>query len=76
MLRLVYVVQIHPEERVRDPPGARRVREVDMDKEHREHAQQEPEPERVEAAERVQRPDDAVLVRVEEVAVLLKDGLL
>ena len=47
-----------------------------MDEEHREHAQEEPEPERVEAAKRVERPDDAVLVRVEEIAVLLEDGLL
>ena len=76
MLRLMYPVQVHPEERVGHPAGARHIREVDMDDERRQQAQENPEPERIEAAERVQRPDDAVLVRVEEVAMLLEDRLV
>ena len=47
-----------------------------MDDEHGHDAEREVESERVEAPKGVKRPDDAVAVGVEEVAVLLEDGLV
>lgn len=76
MFRLVHVVEEEAEERVGQQPRARRVREVEVDDEHGERAKEHPKAERVEAAEGVERPDDAVAVRVEEGAVLLEHGLV
>lgn len=63
----------HAEEGVREPGRARRVREVDVDDEGREDAEEEVEAELLEPDEGVRGPEDAVAVAVEEVAVLLED---
>ena len=76
MLGLVHVLDVEAEERVGDPRVAGDVREVAVDEEHGEQAEGEPKAQGVEAPEGVERPDDAVAVGVEELAVLLDDGLV
>ena len=58
------------------PARARRPREQRVREQRRGGARGEREAERAQAAERVERRDDAVAVGVEERAVLLQDGLV
>lgn len=71
MFGAVNILEKKSEERVGQPPGLRRVRKVDVDDEHGDEAGENVEAESVEPDEGVLRPEDAVVVAVEEVAVLL-----
>ena len=74
MLALVYPLKPNTAQRVRERARARWVREQRVRGERRHRARREPEPERAQPAEGVERPDDAVVVPVEERAVLLEHG--
>ena len=76
MLALMYAPQPDPEEGVGEPSRARRIRERPVNDEHGEDAKKEVETKRIEAPKGVERPDDAVVVRVEEVDVLLQHRLV
>ena len=72
----MYAPHPNSEERVGQPSRTRRVRERPVNDEHGENAKKEVEPYRIEAPEGVERPDDPVVVRVEEVDVLLQHRLV
>jgi hypothetical protein len=76
MFRPMHILQIDPEQRIRQPRVRRRVREIDVYDESRDDREQDAKAQPVEADERVVRRDDTVAVLVEEVAVLLQDGLV
>lgn len=76
MLRLVYVLEIEAEEQVREQVRAREIGQARVDHAHGDQAHEEVEAHVAEPAVRVPRPDDAVLVRIEELAVLLEDSLV
>lgn len=76
-LCLVYRVDIHPKERVRDIRAreACRIREARVDDDHGDQREDEVEPQLPEAHVRVPRVDLAVAVAIPEQAVLLEDRL-
>lgn len=76
VLGAVNVVQVDAEKRVWQPRGRGRVGEVDVDYDEGEEGQDHAEAQVVEADVRVARPEDAVAVAVEVLAVLLQDGLV
>lgn len=76
MLRAIDIDQVDAEQRVRQPGVGRWVREVDVDDEQRECAQDHTETQVVEPDEGVARPQDAVPVPIEVLAVLLQHGLV
>lgn len=76
MLVFVNVGRVDAEEGVGDPGCKRGVGEVCVDNEGSEEREEDAEAELVEAVEGVLRPDDIVLVGIEEFAVLLEDRLL
>lgn len=76
MFRAVHVHHVDAEQRIRQPPGSCGVREVNVDDERGDEREDDAEAEAVEADVCVGGPDDAVAVLVEEVDVLLQDGLV
>lgn len=73
----MYGVDVHPEERVREPRArqARGVGEARVDDDHREQREDDVEPQLPEPHVRVPRVDLAVAVAIPEQAVLLEDRL-
>jgi hypothetical protein len=67
---------VDPKERVWDPGRGCWVREVDVDYVKSDQRHEDVEAQRAEAPICITRPEDAIVVRVEEVTVLLKDGLV
>jgi len=75
MLCLVYVVQVHAEERVRKQAAGGRVGEVGVYDDHRQNTEKQVETKVAESAEGILRPDYLVTVRVKVFTVLLKHCL-
>jgi hypothetical protein len=69
----MYILQEHAEEGVGNPGRGRGIGEVDVDYEDCEEGEEDVEAEAVETDVGILRPDYAVVVAVEEVAVLLED---
>ncbi|EHK97539.1 hypothetical protein M7I_6692 [Glarea lozoyensis 74030] len=69
----MHILQIDPEEGVREPGRGGGIGEIGVDDEDGEEREQDVEADAVEADVGVLRPDDAVVVAVEEIAVLLED---
>jgi hypothetical protein len=76
MLRLVRIHEEEAEKGVREPARACGVGEVDVDDEHGDEGEDVVEAQAVEPDEGVLRPENAVVVAVEEVAVLLDYALV
>jgi len=76
MLILVNVGDVHAEKGVRKPGRQRRIGKVGMDHKDGDKGEDDAETELVEAAERILGPYDPVVIRIEEVAVLLQNGLM
>jgi hypothetical protein len=76
MLGTINVWHVDPKEWVGNPGAARWVREVDVDYVKSDQRHENVEAQRAEAPVCITGPEDAIMVRVEEVTVLLEDGLV
>jgi hypothetical protein len=76
VFRAVHVLQVNAEQRIRQPSRLCWQGKVDVYDEGGDEREDDAEAETVEPGVRVRRPDCAVVVRVEEVDVLLQDGLV
>lgn len=75
MLAHVNVLQVQPEERIREPGVQCRVREETVDDDNSNERQDSSKTKCVKATEIVERPYYAIVVKVEEIDMLLKDSL-
>jgi hypothetical protein len=76
VLCAIDLLEVDTEEGIGNPRGARRPREVDVDDEEGDGREDDAEAQTMEPHECVLRPQNTVVVPVEEVAVLLEDGLV
>lgn len=76
MFVLVDVLDEHAEERIRKPARARRVRKIPVNDEYSNPRKDDAEAEAMKPYECILWPDNAIVVAIEEVAVLLQDSLV